>query len=66
MGTEQVQIYPEGGVSIRSRERGWRWRYVSKNGQTTSASGQSFASKYNAQRAARRLFPGVEQVQVDS
>lgn len=60
-----VQIYPEGGIKIKSRERGWRWRLLSANGQVTSASGQAFASKWNAKRAAVRLFPGASIVEVD-
>lgn len=32
----------------------WRWRYTAANGRTSATSGESFASKSNAKRAARR------------
>lgn len=41
-------------IQVYSDVRGqWRWRFVSSNGQTTASSGESFASKRNAKRAAR-------------
>lgn len=58
-----VEIYPEGGKKLKSRESGWRWRVVGGNGQTMAASGQGYSSKYNAKRAARRLYPDTELVE---
>jgi len=34
---------------------GWRWRLVSSNGQTVATSGEAFASKANATRAAENV-----------
>lgn len=33
----------------------WRWRLIAGNGRITAASGESFAKKGNALRAAERL-----------
>ena len=43
----KFEIYADAGGS-------YRWRLVSSNGQTV-ASGESFASKSNAQRAAENV-----------
>lgn len=44
----KIQVYEDGGGK-------WRWRMVSTNGRKFAVSGESFASKYNAKRAATRL-----------
>jgi uncharacterized protein YegP (UPF0339 family) len=33
----------------------YRWRLVSSNGQVTASSGQHFASKFDARRAAEQV-----------
>jgi uncharacterized protein YegP (UPF0339 family) len=33
----------------------WRWRLISRNGRKTATSGESFAKKGNALRAAQKL-----------
>ena len=38
----------------------WRWRYVARNGEQTASSGQSFASKSNAVRAANAFRESVK------
>lgn len=58
--TVAIKIYPEGDKELKSKERGWRWRLVSINGATVSSSGQNFANKQNAKRAAIKRFPGVD------
>ncbi len=37
----------------------WRWRIKSPNGRTTATSGEAFASKGNAQKAADRMIDMV-------
>ena len=37
----------------------YRWRLVSSNGQTVATSGESFASKANATRAAENVKAGA-------
>jgi uncharacterized protein YegP (UPF0339 family) len=37
----------------------YRWRLVSTNGQTIASSGESFASKANARRAAENVKTGA-------
>lgn len=63
--TVAIEVYPENDGDIKSNERGWRWRLVSINGSTVAASGQNFASKFNAKRAATSRFPGVEVEETD-
>jgi hypothetical protein len=43
---------------------GFRWRLVSSNGQTIASSGQSFASKANAVRAAENIRDNAAGAQV--
>lgn len=43
---------------------GFRWRLVSSNGQTIASSGQSFASKANAVRAAENIRDNAGSAQV--
>ena len=40
----------------RDRGKKWRWRMVSRNGRKVAASGESFHSKGNAKRAAKRFL----------
>ena len=44
----KFEIYADAGGS-------YRWRLVSSNGQTVASSGESFASKANAIRAAENV-----------
>jgi uncharacterized protein YegP (UPF0339 family) len=44
----KFEIYADAGGS-------YRWRLVSSNGQTIASSGESFASKANAVRAAENV-----------
>jgi uncharacterized protein len=37
----------------------YRWRLVSSNGQTVASSGESFASRANARRAAENVKTGA-------
>ena len=37
----------------------WYLRIVAANGQTVTTS-EGYASKWNAKRAARKMFPGIE------
>lgn len=46
-----VQIY-KGKGTIQP----WRWRVVAPNGQVI-ASGEGYFSKWNAKRAAKKLYP---------
>lgn len=39
----------------RDRASKWRWRIRAANGKTIACSGESFASKRNAERAAVRV-----------
>jgi uncharacterized protein YegP (UPF0339 family) len=45
--TRTYEVYPD-------KAGRYRWRTRARNGQITSASGESFASRRNAMRAARR------------
>ena len=45
-------IYADGGNN-------YRWRLVAGNGQTIATSGESFASKANATRAAENVKAGA-------
>lgn len=44
----KFEIYRDQGGS-------YRWRLVASNGQTVASSGESFASKANAERAAENV-----------
>jgi uncharacterized protein YegP (UPF0339 family) len=44
----KFEIYADAGGQ-------YRWRLVSSNGQTVATSGESFASKANATRAAENI-----------
>jgi len=39
----------------------WRWRLVAPNGEVV-ASGESHTRKWNAKRAARKVYPGAKVV----
>lgn len=58
--TVAIEVYPESSGELKSNERGWRWRLVSINGAIVASSGQNFANKQNAKRAAIKRFPGVD------
>lgn len=53
-----VQIFRGGGAQP------WYVRLVSVNGQTLTIS-EGYFSKWNAKRAARRMFPALHPVVVD-
>jgi uncharacterized protein YegP (UPF0339 family) len=42
-------------ISAYRGKDGWRWRLTGQNGEKMGTSGQRFASKSNALRAARRI-----------
>lgn len=42
-------------VVFQDKGAAWRWNLVASNGQRIAASGESFASKRSAQRAARNV-----------
>lgn len=44
-------------VEIYRSHDGWRWRAIAGNGEIV-AQGEAHPRKWNAKRAARRLFPG--------
>ena len=44
----KFEIYADAGGN-------YRWRLVASNGQTVASSGESFASKANARRAAENV-----------
>jgi len=44
----KFEIYPD-------KKDEYRWRLVSSNGQTIASSGEAFASKANARRAAENV-----------
>ena len=44
----KFEIYADAGGN-------YRWRLVASNGQTVASSGESFASKTNARRAAENV-----------
>jgi uncharacterized protein YegP (UPF0339 family) len=37
----------------------WRWQVRAANNRVISTSGESFARKWNAKRAAKRAHPGL-------
>ncbi len=37
----------------------WWWRVVSVNGQIVATSGEGYFSKWNAKRAAKKLYPDI-------
>lgn len=39
----------------QDRKKEWRWRLTAKNGRTIADSGEGYASKRNAVRAAQRM-----------
>jgi hypothetical protein len=53
----RVQLFRGGG------RQPWYVRLVSQNGQVLSVS-EGYATKWNAKRAARRMFPGLPLVEV--
>lgn len=55
----RFELYLDNGVE-------WRWRLVSRNGNTVADSGQGYTSKATARTAARRLtIQAAEAVFVD-
>lgn len=54
--TPHVEIFKGGG------RQPWYVRLVAANGQTLSIS-EGYYSKWNAKRAAKRMFPGLEIVE---
>jgi uncharacterized protein YegP (UPF0339 family) len=54
----RVEIYQGTGM------KNWRVRLVADNGQIFAIS-EGYATKWNAQRAARRIFPDLEVIVKD-
>lgn len=42
-------------ITVYEASDGWRWRLKASNGRQVAASGEAFASRANALRAANRL-----------
>jgi uncharacterized protein YegP (UPF0339 family) len=53
----KFEIYADAGGN-------YRWRLVSSNGQTVATSGESFASKANATRAAENVKANAGSAQI--
>jgi uncharacterized protein YegP (UPF0339 family) len=60
MAKSKVELYRDEGEKKR-----WRWRVRAGNSEITASSGESFWSKWNAKRAAKKQFPDAEIVTVD-
>lgn len=45
---------------FKDRAGKWRWRHKTRNGMVVDTPGESFYSKWNAKRSAKRVHPGVE------
>lgn len=50
---------PSSGVYDLPGRSSWYIRFVAANGETVAVS-EGYATKWNAKRAARKLFPGYE------
>ena len=46
----------------RDRKGEWRWRLLAANGRTIADSGEGYAQKQGAQRAARMVIATVERI----
>ena len=53
----KFEIYQDSGGN-------WRWRLVASNGQNVGSSGESFASKANAIRAAENVRDSAGNAQI--
>ncbi len=53
----RFEIYADAGGS-------YRWRLVASNGQTVASSGESFASKANARRAAENVKDNAAKAEI--
>ena len=59
-----VQIFPGKSRHFFWR-RLWYWRIVASNGQVV-ASSEGYATKWNAKRAATKLYPALQIKEVSS
>lgn len=55
----RIEIYEDRGGKFR-------YRRVARNGQITATPGEGYVSRSNARRAARKVFPALPIVNVDS
>jgi uncharacterized protein YegP (UPF0339 family) len=51
-------------VIYADRSNSYRWKLVASNGQTVASSGESFASKANARRAAEAVRDSAGKAQI--
>lgn len=56
---DEVQVFKDTALEFR-------WRHVAPNGVTNADSGEGYKSKSAAKAAAKKLFPGVPIVEVES
>ena len=52
-------------VIYADRSGEYRWRLVASNGQTVASSGESFASKSNARRAAESVKASAPDAEIE-
>ena len=46
---DEIEVYQD-------RAKEWRWRLIAPNGEIIADSNEGYDSKYNANRAAKRVF----------
>jgi uncharacterized protein YegP (UPF0339 family) len=54
-----LEIFKSNMISYPGRKQQWYVRLVAKNGETLNTS-EGFASKWNAKRHAKKIFPNLE------
>ncbi len=57
MSTVEYETAIGDTMEVHEGADGWRWRVRAGNGRLVATSGEAFASKGNAVRAARRVHP---------
>lgn len=55
----RVEIFPSNYLTFPGRRRKWYVRLKSNNGETLNTS-QGYATKWNAKRAAKKVFPNLQ------
>lgn len=53
----KLQVYP-------GKKSGWYIRIRTRNGKIVADGGEAYSSKYNAERAAKRLVAGIKTTEV--